>query len=1018
MATPEQLVQFIRFGLQTLRERNGHHEFEAICLAVARRRVASNLLPATGPVSSGGDQGRDAESHWTNIPNEITADSAFVRLATTDGVVLACTMQAEQVSAKIKKDLKAICGAGEPIDRVVYFTVTPVEVAKRHELQQHARDEYNVGLDIWDAVGLARHLADPDLFYLAVQYLNVPTEMAPPPADDTRLPAWYQEHRARWRSRTQHPATLGELMDLRQGLRYATFHSESRADLADWLSYARSLLSAATEADVVLHARYEIAVATLRGTNTLRPADGLVRAFYAEVLSAGVDHSLLEDGLVLAQYCLGAIAQGLTDLSTEELAGWHGQMLTKIEALLDEQPHPNATAHLLALSARLKLFPEIVAPPASASASSPMSPAAVTQRVIEALDAVEPIEVDLTGARLMDVNGGMADLVQLCRRLPDAPLFPLESLGEIFDLLAPMLADHPAYRTVRDALDDATDRIMGQAAKADRARKRGTAFLNAGRLLDALNEIHDAKVNWWHGDTMRGALLAMLLVADIYSRLHLPLAAKHYALQAAGAARSSQQPDLAIFMARGILMAARYAYQAGSWLTATYTLRVALAAYDSYAEDPWDHERHPEVWDALAEHAIMLRIARDHRADLALTIETALAAAGLDDLLNQMLDGAEATDRSSEDDIALAADKQGVGRPFSDTGRTRSYTWRALGMTWTVHAANNLDAMLAAERFASAAQIVLAELASHDAVLLQGRIEVEIRPDGADLHRGAERLERISSNDASRWIVHLSRVDTLDVDAFHRELTSALVYILVTNSLLPFDRFMAVMNEVFERGLFHKLAMGRPYDEIATLMPEGTVAVMAAARGTQLGQNIPLNVATAPQLRPSGKPGPGYDRQAALAAVQARYDNGLPVIRYTLPRLYSDPTFRDTVAKLRDEGWLDWHFVNAVATRVSNERLRRDGIRLPPRNQVEAALMKHAQFRAERPDDFQLPASDFTEAVLRQQLNASVLSTLRSFGLQSHQQTPDFTAIFAVLGARYGYWTDDVDHEGIFPPSE
>src|SRR5439155_10801463 len=234
LATPEQLIQLIRFGLQTLRERNGHHEFEAICLAVARRRVASNLLPATGPVSSGGDQGRDAESHWTSVPNEIDAESAFVRLATTDNVVLACTMQSENVPSKIKGDIRSICGTGEPVDRIVYFTVSPVEVARRHEVQQHARDEYDVALDIWDAVALATHLADPDLFYLAVQYLHVPAEMAPPPVEEVRLPAWYQELRDRWRSRTEQAGTFGELMDLRQGLRYATFHAEARADLADW----------------------------------------------------------------------------------------------------------------------------------------------------------------------------------------------------------------------------------------------------------------------------------------------------------------------------------------------------------------------------------------------------------------------------------------------------------------------------------------------------------------------------------------------------------------------------------------------------------------------------------------------------------------------------------------------------------------------------------------------------------------------------------------------------------------
>jgi hypothetical protein len=76
MATTEQLIQQVRFAPETLCERDGHDEFEAICLGVARQRIASNLLSASGLVSSGGDQGRDAESHWTNLPNEIGNSSA------------------------------------------------------------------------------------------------------------------------------------------------------------------------------------------------------------------------------------------------------------------------------------------------------------------------------------------------------------------------------------------------------------------------------------------------------------------------------------------------------------------------------------------------------------------------------------------------------------------------------------------------------------------------------------------------------------------------------------------------------------------------------------------------------------------------------------------------------------------------------------------------------------------------------------------------------------------------------
>ena len=96
MASPTQLVAQIRFALETLSETNDHHAFERICLALARRRIVSNLLPATGPVSAGGDQGRDAESHWTDLSNKEAA-SWFTALASTDGVALACTIQKSDV---------------------------------------------------------------------------------------------------------------------------------------------------------------------------------------------------------------------------------------------------------------------------------------------------------------------------------------------------------------------------------------------------------------------------------------------------------------------------------------------------------------------------------------------------------------------------------------------------------------------------------------------------------------------------------------------------------------------------------------------------------------------------------------------------------------------------------------------------------------------------------------------------------------------------------------------------------
>lgn len=70
MPSPVEAERYIRFQLEHLTARNEHHTFEEICYRIAKRRLSSNLLPATGPVSAGGDQGRDAETYYTRLPQE------------------------------------------------------------------------------------------------------------------------------------------------------------------------------------------------------------------------------------------------------------------------------------------------------------------------------------------------------------------------------------------------------------------------------------------------------------------------------------------------------------------------------------------------------------------------------------------------------------------------------------------------------------------------------------------------------------------------------------------------------------------------------------------------------------------------------------------------------------------------------------------------------------------------------------------------------------------------------------
>ena len=79
-----------------------------------------------------------------------------------------------------------------------------------------------------------------------------------------------------------------------------------------------------------------------------------------------------------------------------------------------------------------------------------------------------------------------------------------------------------------------------------------------------------------------------------------------------------------------------------------------------------------------------------------------------------------------EDEVADAADRGGLARPFSDAGAVREYSWAALGNAWVISTPNERHHVLAAERFVAAVQITLADLAGEDLLLVPGQIRIEV----------------------------------------------------------------------------------------------------------------------------------------------------------------------------------------------------------------------------------------------------------------------------------------------------
>jgi len=121
-------------------------------------------------------------------------------------------------------------------------------------------------------------------------------------------------------------------------------------------------------------------------------------------------------------------------------------------------------------------------------------------------------------------------------------------------------------------------------------------------------------------------------------------------------------------------------------------------------------------------------------------------------------------------------------------------------------------------------------------------------------------------------------------------------------------------------------------------------------------------------------------------------------------------------AELRGEGWKDWHLLNALANLAVNARVTAK-YGMPTWGTADSFKERFIaeMNRPEESGDPSVAVEAVTRKALEDALDMSVMSTMRQWGLEVHQSAVDPGAVLKVLGDRYGYWTEDVDHDDFFP---
>lgn len=1008
------MIRQLSFAVSELPSENAAHRFEDLCRHVARGRLAANLLPATGPVGAGGDQGRDFETYRTYLAAQLGVHGGFAARVPEGAIAFACTLQQDGLPTKLREDVSKVCGGGVPVEAVYCFLAVPMAVGTRHQLQDDLREAHGVHVEILDRKWLTEELAHPELFWIAEEYLSLTAALAPvrpaPPGSQDGLPSWYLADRDRWRGRQAARPTLGELLDLRDGLRHATFHREARADLPFWLSLMEPLCGARGRV-VRQRARYETAVAQIRGLKDLRPADGHVADFFAETADEE-DPARLSDAGTLLIYSSVGYSYAQSDLTLEQLQGWGGALRARVEQLLDDDPPRVRRARLLEVLGQLCLARD---PGSLGQAAEPMELPEVAEMVDEDGRPKRPLGPLASPERLfVDLARGLQAWGELAAGLPQLPLFPMDGIARSLELLSPLLVDQDGWPAIVSAVDAAVARAEGDAAAGDRALGRAQALVSVDRLLAALDELHNAKLRFFHGDHPRSLTSTLLALGDLYGKLHLPLAARQHALAAARAAGASDADEVRGMVPHALFVASEHDYRAGSFASALQVLQVAMVAQQALVDaevDPWADR---DFRRALLTTGVCFNSAHDLIAGpFADSVDELIRTVGL---LEQLRELRGEMDDWSEQEWADRTDAQLEGRPYADVGERREIRFCALGLAWTITCANQYLAVAAAERLAAAAQVICADLARQELLLLPTAVEIEVklRPPGEP----TVPRERHSSQGRG-WAVELSSVEegeSLEPEQLTPELMTVLVPILVELSLLSSDAFMAVVEQSFAAGITHKLCPVRPYDE---LVPYGEERFESLPRRTVSPPLAPgrSRAKCHAEMAWPLSPAPGYSAELAREMLATRYEQLPALMTVTLRSLRGDRRFATTVALLRRRGWLDWHILTAIFNLVLQVRLGRAGLSRAEVQVTEQGreAVKDLAFTPETDDD---PPAPLLPLLNLEQLNRgrqmALASLMLHWGLDLHAGGLDIEAAERLLAERYGYWTDDIEHPDPF----
>ncbi len=959
MANPVRLASIVRFHLSELNARDAHHEFEHLARHLARARLYSNILPATGPVSAGGDRGRDFETFRTSISPQATVGSTFAgRSSQERQVVFACSLE-RRIEAKIRRDVKTTIAEGDA-DEIIYFCEANLPVAKRLNLIAEAK-QAGVVLQVFDGIAIAEWLVEPDLFWIAEEFLHLPAEVGP----ETTPDVGYTQHRHAWRDRSVLPVSRADFVAVKAGLRTAVFASDARPDLSFWLDKMAAFLDGCAPRGTVRDAIYQIAVGHLRGRGDMTAQADLIANYFSDV----EDHTsigALTDAATLLNYSFSGYWLGSFRVHEADLNA-HRQKVTRVIAENLRDPiGPGRRAGLLYVRGLLEHAP-----------SAP----GVTPDIATA--------VEYWSAMLDNAD--------------KAPLFPVEPFANFLTETIKHHGDDQALLALAARADELLAARLGNAAAGEKAYDRAVSLLDREDPTAAIRELHKAKCKWFSAERLGEVLSILLCLSEQYRYLGLAYAAKYFAMAAAFIARYEQRDGIGDIQPKALMELVDAEDAAGNSVGFLQLFPVLLTAHLQYDDQPLDPDKHDRLHENMGQLAALLGLLErgNPSARRALDELTAHWPAPIRHPIWTAADSLDGFWNKDTWPVTLAGLEEAMlDRPFGDLCAERHVRWQALGLQWTFVFANDYRTTPTAEQLVAELQLAACALARRDLGLVPTDVTIEIAIDPE-----ADNLSIAEPDDEHQAF----RVTLPTADRGSEKIAEVIaVFGVVVHScsVLGDEALM----RVFDQGLIESIFVARPYAELfREFVPKDRFAETIRLGVTPLELEGSLTSRAGNRVPWFDGPGPNYDPDRARDDVRNRYQRTLPTLRYTLERLIHSPKVRPRLERMHERGMKDWEILSILSNIAMNARLgERDD--LSPEQWKERGLSLLKQ--AETPESA-LGTDLFTDDQIRTHANIYLGAFLSSWQLP-WPPCVKLNELERFLVVRYRLREDDVDHPDIF----